>query len=116
MSGARSGLWGLSALLALVMATGHARGAELTLVNSSSLDLVALYVIPCGSGSWGESLILKPLRPGQTLGFDLSPGSYDLMVVTEGQETIAEYGWDLQEDATWEIWLDIPTASFPGGG
>lgn len=81
-----------------------------------------VYVVPAGSGSWGENLLgFEIIADGSTDQFPLGqPGAYDLMLVDEDGDMYEKFNVPILFRFVWAVTLDDLTryasGSIYGGG
>ena len=100
--------FGIAFLAILMLLVGMVRTAraesdlDFALVNKTGYDLKEIYIGPTSSDDWGDNILEKTLKDGQTLNVSFHPraaaAKWDIKVVYEVDDSSVEWkGYKLKE-------------------
>lgn len=92
----------LMLLVGMVRTARAESDLDFALVNKTGYDLKEVYIGPTSSDDWGDNILKRTLKDGQTLSVSFSPraaaAKWDIKVVYEVDDTSAEWrGYKLKE-------------------
>lgn len=87
---------------------------DFALANKTGYDIKELYIGPTSSDDWGDNILKRTLKDGQTLNVTFSPraaaAKWDIKVVYEVDDTSAEWrGYKLKEITKISIYYNHDT-------